>query len=54
MLIIGVDKHKYVQININNIKYFSNKKVGIKGSGKCLTQLDKDCNIINCDKYIFY
>ena len=54
MLFIGVDKHKYVQININNIKYFSNKKVGIKGSGKCLTQLDKDCNIINCDKYIFY
>ena len=56
MLFIGVysEGKKYIQVNINNIKYFDSKKVGIRGSGKCISQLDKQCDIISCDNYTFY
>ena len=56
MLFIGVysEGKKYIQVNINNIKYFDSKKVGIRGSGKCISQLDKQCDIITCDNYTFY
>lgn len=56
MLFIGVYSQgkKYIQVNISNLKYFDTKKVGIKGSGKCISQLDKQCDIITCDTYTFY
>lgn len=54
MLFIGVEKGKYLQINIENIKYFDNKIIGIIGSGKPLNEFNKECNIINVEKYEFY
>lgn len=55
MLFIGVDKKKYIQININNFKYnFDSKKVGIKGTGKPLSDLDKQLDIISCEHYSLY
>jgi hypothetical protein len=60
MLFIGVYSQgkKYIQVNINNYnevkKYFDSKKVGIRGSGKCISQLDKQCDIVTCDNYTFY
>jgi hypothetical protein len=54
MLFIGVDKRKYIQVNINNLKYFDSKKVGIKGSGKPITELDRCCDIICCEDFVFY
>lgn len=54
MLFIGVSKKKYIQININNLSYLDSKKVGIKGSGKPLSELYKSCDIIYCDDYVFY
>jgi hypothetical protein len=60
MLFIGVSNvgKRYIQVNINNYnevkKYFDGKMVGIKGSGKCISQLDKQCDIVDCDKYTFY
>jgi hypothetical protein len=54
LLFIGVAKQKYIQINIYDIKYFDSKKIGIKGSGKPTTQLDKLCNIITSENYQFY
>lgn len=56
MLFIGVYSQgkKYIQVNISNLKYFDTKKVGIKGSGKCISQLDKQCDIVTCDNYTFY
>jgi hypothetical protein len=35
-------------------KYFDGKMVGIRGSGKCISQLDKQCDIVTCDTYTFY
>jgi len=54
MIFIGVDKHKYIQVNINNIKYIDSKKIGIKGSGYYNSELDELCNIITCDDYVLY
>jgi hypothetical protein len=60
MLFIGVycQGKKYIQVNINNYnkvkKYFDSKMVGIRGSGKCISQLDKQCDIVTCDNYTFY
>ena len=54
MLFIGVAPKKYIQININNLSYFDSTKVGIKGSGKQLSQVDRQCDIISCNDYAFY
>jgi hypothetical protein len=54
MLFIGVAPKKYIQININNISYFDSSKVGIKGTGAPLTELDRQCHIVTCDQYAFY
>lgn len=54
MLFVGVAAKKYLQININNIPYFDSKKVGIKGVGKPLCDLDRQCDIIACSSYSFY
>lgn len=54
MLFIGVYAKKYIQINIENIKYFDNKLIGIKGKGTPLNNLDKECDIIVSKEYIFY
>ena len=54
MLFIGVDKKKYIQVNVENIKYFDNKKIGIEGIGKMITDEDKICSIITATEYKFY
>ena len=54
MLFIGVDKQKYIQVNIENIKYFDGTKIGIEGTGEYMTDVDKNCFIITASKYKFY
>jgi len=54
MIYIGVDKHKYIQVNIENIKYFDYKKIGVEGTGKPISLNDKKCYIINSSSYKFY
>ena len=54
MLFLGVGKKKYIQLNIENIKYFDIKKVGIEGTGKCITNTDENCSIITAIKYKYY
>jgi hypothetical protein len=54
MLFIGVGKKEYIQINIENIRYFDNKKIGIEGIGKTITEDDKLCTIITPTKFKFY
>ena len=53
-LFIGVEKKKYIQLNIENIRYFNNQKIGIEGFGKALTELDKRYSLITPIKYKFY
>ena len=53
-LFIGVEKHRYLQINIENIRFFDIKKIGIEGVGKALTKQDEDCDIITALSYRFY
>ena len=54
MLFIGVAKQTYIQINIDNIRYFDIKYIGIEGIGKPITDTDKICSIITATKYSFY
>ena len=54
MLFIGVEKKKYIHVNIQNIKYFNNKFIGIKGRGRPISELDKECDVIEAEKYEFY
>ena len=54
LLFIGVSKQKYIQINIENIRYFDNKNIGIEGCGRAITDIDKICSIITPIKYTFY
>jgi hypothetical protein len=54
MLFLGVGKRKYIQLNIENIKYFDAKKIGIEGTGKCITSIDEKCSIITAIKYKYY
>jgi superfamily II DNA or RNA helicase/mRNA-degrading endonuclease RelE of RelBE toxin-antitoxin system len=54
MLFIGVEKKKYIHVNIQNIKYFNNKFIGIKGRGRPISDLDKKCDVIEAEKYEFY
>jgi hypothetical protein len=54
MLFLGVGKKKYIQLNIENIRYFDCKKIGIEGTGKCLTSVDENCSIITATKYKYY
>ena len=54
MLFIGVANKKYIQINIENIKYFDCTKIGIQGVAKALSDLDYKCSIFTCNKFKFY
>jgi DNA polymerase III alpha subunit len=54
MVFLGVGKCKYIQLNIENIKYFDIKKVGVEGVGTCLTDVDEKCSIITATKYKYY
>lgn len=54
ILFIGVEKKKYIQIIIENIKYFDSKKIGIIGNGKIKNEKDKLYDIIYADNYSFY
>jgi hypothetical protein len=54
MVFLGVGKYKYIQLNIENIKYFDVKKVGVEGIGTCLTDVDEKCSIITATKYKYY
>jgi len=54
MLFIGVAKRKYIQVNIENIKFFDSKKIGIEGVGRALTPIDNKCSIITAIKYQYY
>jgi hypothetical protein len=54
MLFIGVEKHRYIQVNINNISHLDIKYIGIEGVGKPLSDSDKLCSIISATKYKFY
>ena len=54
MLYIGVQPKKYIQVNIADVKYFTNNFIGIRGKGKPLNDLDRECDIIQCDEYKFY
>lgn len=54
MLFVGVGKQQYIQLNIENIKYFDGKKIGIEGIGRTLTPVDARCSIITVNKYKYY
>ena len=54
MLFIGVDKKKYIQVNISKVRYFDNRFIGIIGKGKPESSLDKQCSIISVEEYKFY
>jgi hypothetical protein len=54
VLYIGVEPKKYIQVNITNAKYFSNKFIGVKGKGNPLNNLDRECDIISATEYSFY
>jgi hypothetical protein len=54
MLFVGVGKQHYIQLNIENIKFFDSKKIGIEGVGSALTSVDKQCSIITVTKYRYY
>lgn len=54
MIYIGVRPKKYIQVNIQNVKYFDNKYIGIKGRGIPMNELDRECDIINSEEYTFY
>jgi hypothetical protein len=53
-LFLGVGPHQYIQVNIENVKYFDSKKIGIEGIGKPLTDEDKACSIITTTRYRYY
>lgn len=54
LLFIGVEKQKYIQVNIENIKYIDNKNIGIRGRGKPKTEQDKLFDVIEASEYSFY
>ena len=54
LLFIGVDKKKYMQIIVENIKFFDRKNIGIIGYGKSETILEKECHVVHCKQYKFY
>jgi DNA polymerase-3 subunit alpha len=54
MLFIGVEKKKYIQLNISNVKFFNNKFIGISGKGSPSDLLNKECSIIDVSEYKFY
>jgi hypothetical protein len=54
MLFIGVDKQKYIQINIENIKYFDHRKIGIQATAIQITEEDKICSQFTPLTYTFY
>jgi hypothetical protein len=54
MLFLGVGKKKYIQVNIENIKFFDSKKIGVEGIGKPLTSIDKKCSILTVTNYQYY
>jgi Bacterial DNA polymerase III alpha NTPase domain/Type III restriction enzyme, res subunit/Bacterial DNA polymerase III alpha subunit finger domain len=54
MLFIGVGSKQYIQVNIESVKFFDSRKVGIEGMGRPLTEVDKQCSIISTIKYHYY
>jgi len=54
MLYIGVAPKKYIQVNIDKIKYIDSKKIGIIGIGNPVSDLDKLCDIITTNNFTFY
>jgi Bacterial DNA polymerase III alpha NTPase domain/Type III restriction enzyme, res subunit/Bacterial DNA polymerase III alpha subunit finger domain len=54
MLFLGVGKKHYIQLNIENIKYFDAKRVGIYGTGKYTTPVDENCSIVTATKFTYY
>jgi hypothetical protein len=54
MIFLGVGKQQYIQLNIENIKYFDSKKVGIEGIGRTVTSVDEQCSILTVDTYKYY
>jgi len=54
LLFIGVGKKQYMQVIIENLKYFDRKSIGIIGYGKSETLLEKECNVVHCKQYKFY
>jgi len=51
VLFIGVGKKKYIEVVIENIKYFNNKNIGIEGIGKPKNNKDKICSVITATTY---
>ena len=56
MLFIGVMPKKYIQVDIENVKYFefNDSKIGVDGVGKYLSQENKNFSIITSTSYTFY
>ena len=54
MIYIGVAPRKYIQVNIDKIKYIDAKKIGIIGVGNHVSNLDKLCDIITTSNFTFY
>jgi DNA polymerase III alpha subunit len=54
ILFIGVDTKKYIEVIIQNIKFFDIKNIGIEGIGKAISDIDKLCSVITTTKYRFY
>ena len=46
ILFVGVDTHKYIEVIINNVKYFNNKFIIVKGKGQLI---NSTYNTIECD-----
>jgi hypothetical protein len=54
MIYLGVGPNRYIQINIDKIKYIDVKIIGVMGFGKPISDLDKLCDIINTENFTFY
>ena len=50
LIFLGVGKQNYIQINIKNIKYFPQDKIGVTGDGTFITDLDKKTKILTVNE----
>lgn len=51
LLFIGVEKKKYIQVTIEELKFYNSKSIGIEGSGKIF---EDDNDMVNVTNYKFY
>lgn len=54
MYFIGVDKQKYIQVNIYDVEFYNPRFIGIVGSGVFKNELDREYNILTCEDYKYF